>query len=170
MVQLRELKQPSPITCYYGCTTPRKITRLLWYSSAPTGTTRCYHSYLTRLPWIFPGVPLKVNGAPGNIQDNLTGVITISVRFRVHEQSPLSRGLPLGQFPPFPRWGIILRSTVRTYDISWFSWLLLLQNGSQTDPRFRFAQKTASEKVFSSILAANKCCQSTAGYVSFETK
>ena len=68
------------------------------------------------------------------------------------------------------RWGIILRSTVRTYDISWFSLLLLLQNGSQTDPRFRFAQKTASEKVFSSILAANKCCQSTAGYVSFETK
>ena len=70
----------------------------------------------------------------------------------------------------FSRWGIILRSTVRTYDISWFSLLLLLQNGSQTDPRFRFAQKTASEKVFSSILAANKCCQSTAGYVSFETK
>ena len=68
------------------------------------------------------------------------------------------------------RWGIILRSTVRTYDISWFSLLPLLQNGSQTDPRFRFAQKTASEKVFSSILAANKCCQSTAGYVSFETK
>ena len=68
------------------------------------------------------------------------------------------------------RWGIILRSTVRTYDISWFSLLLLLQNGSHADPRFRFAQKTASEKVFSSILAANKCCQSTAGYVSFETK
>ena len=64
---------------------------------------------------------------------------------------------------PMSRWGIILRSTVRTYDISWFSLLLLLQNGSQTDPRFRFAQKTAPEKVFSSILAANKCCQSTAG-------
>ena len=29
-------------------------------------------SYLPRLPWIFPGAPLKVNGAPGNIQGNLT--------------------------------------------------------------------------------------------------
>ena len=28
-------------------------------------------AYLSRLPWIFPGAPLKVNGAPGNIQGNL---------------------------------------------------------------------------------------------------
>ena len=67
------------------------------------------------------------------------------------------------------RWGIILRSTVRTSDISWFSLLLLLQNGSQRDTRIGFAQKTAMKKVISSIFAANKCCQSTAGYVSFET-
>ena len=26
------------------------------------------HSYLSMLPWIFPGAPLKVNGAPGKIQ------------------------------------------------------------------------------------------------------
>ena len=26
-----------------------------------------------KLPWIFPGAPLKVNEAPGNIQGNLTG-------------------------------------------------------------------------------------------------
>ena len=25
-----------------------------------------------KLPWIFPGAPLKINGAPRNIQDNLT--------------------------------------------------------------------------------------------------
>ena len=30
------------------------------------------HAYMSRLPWIFPGVPLKFNDAPGNIQGNLT--------------------------------------------------------------------------------------------------
>ena len=29
---------------------------------------------LSRLPWIFPGVPLKINGASGNIQGNLTAL------------------------------------------------------------------------------------------------
>ena len=29
---------------------------------------------LSRLPWIFPGVPLIFNGTPGNIQGNLPGV------------------------------------------------------------------------------------------------
>ena len=29
-------------------------------------------TYLSMLPWIFPGNPLKANGAPGNIQGNLT--------------------------------------------------------------------------------------------------
>ena len=29
------------------------------------------HIYLSRLPWIFPGAPLKVNKVPGNIQGNL---------------------------------------------------------------------------------------------------
>ena len=27
-----------------------------------------------KLPWIFPGAPLKINGAPRKIQGNLTGV------------------------------------------------------------------------------------------------
>ena len=31
-------------------------------------------SYLLGLPWIFPGAPLKVNGAPGNIQGNWTAL------------------------------------------------------------------------------------------------
>ena len=30
-------------------------------------------AYLSKVPWIFPGAPLKVNGAPGDIQDKLTG-------------------------------------------------------------------------------------------------
>ena len=68
-----------------------------------------------------------------------------------------------------PRRGIILRSTVRTSDISSFSLTLLLQNGSQTNIWIGFAQQTASEKAISSVLAANKLCQSTAGYMSFET-
>ena len=29
-----------------------------------------------KLPWIFPGAPMKVNGAPWNIQDNLTALST----------------------------------------------------------------------------------------------
>ena len=29
-----------------------------------------------KLPWIFPGAPLKVNGAPGNIQGNLDGYVS----------------------------------------------------------------------------------------------
>ena len=28
-----------------------------------------------KLPWIFPGAPLKINGAPGNIQGNLTALL-----------------------------------------------------------------------------------------------
>ena len=31
--------------------------------------------YLSTLPWIFPEAPLKINGAPGNIQGNLTGMM-----------------------------------------------------------------------------------------------
>ena len=88
-------------------------------------------------------------------------------KLRVAVQNVLA--LSISPRCPDTRWGIILRSTVRTSDISWFSLPLLLQNGSQTDTRIEFAQKTASEKVISSILAANKCCQSTAGYVSLET-
>ena len=66
------------------------------------------------------------------------------------------------------RWGIILRSTVRTSDFCWISLPLLLQNGSQIDTGIGFAQKTASGQVISSILVANKYCQSNAVYVSFE--
>ena len=39
-----------------------------------------WYMYLSRLPWIFPGAPLNFNGAPGNIQGNLTGMfIAISI-------------------------------------------------------------------------------------------
>ena len=31
-------------------------------------------TYLSNLPWIFPGAPLKFDGAPGNIQGNLTAL------------------------------------------------------------------------------------------------
>ena len=50
----------------------------LWYvmhsihkSQWPTAT---YH-ILVKLPWIFLGAPFTFNGAPGNIQGNLTGII-----------------------------------------------------------------------------------------------
>ena len=36
-------------------------------------------SYLSRLPWIFPWTPLEFNGAPGNIQDNLTIVLYVTL-------------------------------------------------------------------------------------------
>ena len=37
-------------------------------------TTGLLDSYLSRLPWIFPGAPFTFNGAPGNIHGNLTGM------------------------------------------------------------------------------------------------
>ena len=40
-----------------------------------------------QLPWIFSGVPLKVNGASGNIQGNLTAMQDLAVRFlNIHSQ------------------------------------------------------------------------------------
>ena len=33
------------------------------------------HAYLLRLPWIYLGVPLEINGAPRNTQGNLTALI-----------------------------------------------------------------------------------------------
>ena len=36
-----------------------------------------YRMHTFKLPWIFPGAPLRINGAPGNIQGNLTGVRVI---------------------------------------------------------------------------------------------
>ena len=32
-------------------------------------------AYLPMLPWIFPGTPLKINGAPGNNQGNFTALL-----------------------------------------------------------------------------------------------
>ena len=42
-------------------------------------------TYLSRLPWIFPGAPLKFNGAPGNIQGNLTALFH-PIPFWAHNQ------------------------------------------------------------------------------------
>ena len=36
-------------------------------------------TYLPRLPRIFPGAPLRINGAPDNIQGNLTGRLATSL-------------------------------------------------------------------------------------------
>ena len=35
-----------------------------------------------KLPWIFPAAPLKINGAPGNIQGNLTAMQSVFVSTR----------------------------------------------------------------------------------------
>ena len=40
---------------------------------------RCMSAYLSRLLWIFPRAPLKINGAPGNIQGNLRGICVSSL-------------------------------------------------------------------------------------------
>ena len=37
-------------------------------------------SITVKLPWIFPGAPLNLNGAPGNIQGNLTGIWKFNVK------------------------------------------------------------------------------------------
>ena len=39
--------------------------------------------FQSRLPWIFPGTPLKINGAPGNIQGNLTAEGSINHKLRL---------------------------------------------------------------------------------------
>ena len=113
--------------------------------------------------------PLETNFSEISIEMHTFSFKKMCLKKSSGKWRPFCLGLNVKALDVLSRWGIILRSTVWTYDISWFSLPLLLQNRSQTDPRFRFAQKTASEKVFSSILAANKCCQSTAGYISFET-
>ena len=45
---------------------------------------------MSRLPWIFPGAPLKANGVPGNIQGNLDnyGIVTNLSVFH-HRESQL---------------------------------------------------------------------------------
>ena len=65
---------------------------------------QCHILYLytipVKLPWIFPGAPLKVNGVPGNIQGNVTGMqcvwlfgCFISIRTHYSEVSWASRRL-----------------------------------------------------------------------------
>ena len=58
------------VTSLYWCTFPR----FLFFVGNNIGGGS-YRVYLPRLPWIFPGAPLKINGAPGNIQGNLTGML-----------------------------------------------------------------------------------------------
>ena len=50
-------------------------------------------SYLSRLPWIFPGAPLKFTGVPGNIQGNLT---TLSLVWGCEHWLTLLRRVSLG--------------------------------------------------------------------------
>ena len=41
-----------------------------------------------KIPWIFPGAPLKINGAPGNIQGNLAGMILPSIFKKIVTDTP----------------------------------------------------------------------------------
>ena len=48
-----------------------------------------------KLPWIFQGAPLILNGAPGNIQDNFKALFSsedavISCEFETYERCPIS--------------------------------------------------------------------------------
>ena len=49
------------------------------YKSETTLWNTSPFPYLSKLSWIFPEASLKVNGAPGNIQDNLAGMLPIHV-------------------------------------------------------------------------------------------
>ena len=40
-----------------------------------------------KLPWIYPGAPLNFNGAPGNIQGNLTGMVPPQIQLNYHQAS-----------------------------------------------------------------------------------
>ena len=37
-----------------------------------------------KLPWIFPGTPLKINGTPGNIQGKLSALLKAELGRAVH--------------------------------------------------------------------------------------
>ena len=47
-----------------------------------SGLLSYYFNRAVKLPWIFPGAPLKVNGAPGNIQGNLTALLQLCLNER----------------------------------------------------------------------------------------
>ena len=48
-----------------------RLYKYVSYHKFSTKMVKIPIAYLSRLPWIFPGFPLKINGAPGNIQSNL---------------------------------------------------------------------------------------------------
>ena len=45
-----------------------------WETTHNQTQPKASHIHMVKLPWIFMGAPLNVNGAPGNIQGNLTGI------------------------------------------------------------------------------------------------
>ena len=53
------------------------MTVWIFFENCRTSTQFTLHMPV-KLPWIFPGAPLKINGAPKNIQGNLTGILKIS--------------------------------------------------------------------------------------------
>ena len=61
-----------------------------------------------KLPWIFPRAPLKINGAPGNIQGNLTGMYLVWIFWRNWQQTPF--------IPCHERWAMWAMSLVSILD------------------------------------------------------
>ena len=55
----------------------REVDEPMLSFSSPDSTSHSYNALMhtpSSLPWIFPGAPSKINGAPGNIQGNLTAL------------------------------------------------------------------------------------------------
>ena len=67
---------------YYAMTIPLQPDRLMgkkhrhWVLCQQLPAQGPQPIYLSKLPWIFPAAPLKVNRAPRNIQGNLTALTT----------------------------------------------------------------------------------------------
>ena len=46
-------------------------------------------AYLSMLPWNFPGAPLKINGAPGNIQANFTALVSPTLKVKPEDEDEI---------------------------------------------------------------------------------
>ena len=71
---------------------PARKVELLWLrSSWDIGLIfiiLCRYCRTVKLPWILLGAPLKVNGAPRNIQGNLTGIVLYSTSHCTEKNMP----------------------------------------------------------------------------------
>ena len=81
-----------PFLVFCGCW---KNASALFMQAGSSSFAQIRWSIPVKLPWIFPGVPLNFDGAPGNIQGNLTGKWPSLVNCHMPSLSNCSTPLPI---------------------------------------------------------------------------